>query len=610
MKSIEHFMLPENTNSLYKNEAISSISLTRAVADKINELVDAYNKLAAIDLEWKQTQEGTIRKGIIYMKDNLVNSLNDLMEQLNDSGFIDERIAANVRTLKNQVDNLLQSETTDGELLDVRVGGNGKTYDTAGNSVRSQINELRNELSFFIGSIQKEMNAIECYENAGYLTLYNGVLTFRGENENHSKTTLRIPCKEGEVFTYTGIGRSSSYSWVFFNDDFIVSTGQHNGTTSVVIPSGVNFVQFSSFDILSNDVVLSVEYKTNEIELRVSELEKRSNIYNITEQEGYYTLEEGVLQYKGNAEYHSKTSGKIPCNENEVFLYSGVGRSSTLSWVMYNGNTVVSTGQYNGSTSVVIPAGVNFVQFSSFAAITDEVVLNIYYMSGESVTNSNVLSGKKYVACGDSFTIGDYSDSPTNDYIFTDGLYSGEKKSYPYFIGRRNNMIVVNEAIGGSTLTNIAGRNPFSVDRYKNIPSDADYITIKLGINDNNQNAQLGTISDTVNTTFYGAWNVVLDYLTANFPKAKIGIIVTNGSALKYVNATIECAKKWGIPYLDLATDDKIPLMIRTNRTDVTQEAINRRNQAFGVNWGVNHHPNEIAHEFESTIVENWLRSL
>mgnify|MGYP003295588052 CR=1 FL=1 len=171
-------------------------------------------------------------------------------------------------------------------------------------------------------------------------------------------------------------------------------------------------------------------------------------------------------------------------------------------------------------------------------------------------------------------------------------------------------MIVVNEAVGGSTLTNISGRNPFSVDRYKNIPADADYITIKLGINDNNQNAALGTIDSMDNTTFYGAWNVVLDYLTERFPKTKIGIIVTNGSSLQYVNATIECANKWGIPYLNLATDENIPLMIRTNRTDVTQVAIDRRNRAFGVNWGVNNHPNEIAHEFESTIVENWLRSL
>lgn len=80
MKKITNFVLPENTNRLYKEEASSSIGLVREVADKVNELVDAYNHLAKMDLEWKQTQEGTIRKGIIYMKDNLVNSLYDILK--------------------------------------------------------------------------------------------------------------------------------------------------------------------------------------------------------------------------------------------------------------------------------------------------------------------------------------------------------------------------------------------------------------------------------------------------------------------------------------------------------------------------------------------------
>ena len=39
MNTIKHFLLPENTNDLYKKEARSSIALTKEVADKINEIV-------------------------------------------------------------------------------------------------------------------------------------------------------------------------------------------------------------------------------------------------------------------------------------------------------------------------------------------------------------------------------------------------------------------------------------------------------------------------------------------------------------------------------------------------------------------------------------------
>ena len=80
MEQIKHFMLPDHTNSLYENEAISSIALTKEVGDKINELVDAYNDLYGVDLKWKQEVEGKVHKGVIFMKDNLLNSLHELFE--------------------------------------------------------------------------------------------------------------------------------------------------------------------------------------------------------------------------------------------------------------------------------------------------------------------------------------------------------------------------------------------------------------------------------------------------------------------------------------------------------------------------------------------------
>lgn len=84
MNKIEKFNLPEHTNSLYKDEAISSIGLTHEIAGKINELITAFNSLSEEDLKWKQTQEGTIRKGVLFMKDNLINSLSELLKLYSD----------------------------------------------------------------------------------------------------------------------------------------------------------------------------------------------------------------------------------------------------------------------------------------------------------------------------------------------------------------------------------------------------------------------------------------------------------------------------------------------------------------------------------------------
>ena len=89
MKTLKHFMLPEQTNQLYKKEAASSIALTRDVAGKINELVDAYNELSKGNLAKEQEQDGRIRKAVLYMKDNLINSIHDLLSLLKENGEFD-----------------------------------------------------------------------------------------------------------------------------------------------------------------------------------------------------------------------------------------------------------------------------------------------------------------------------------------------------------------------------------------------------------------------------------------------------------------------------------------------------------------------------------------
>lgn len=232
----------------------------------------------------------------------------------------------------------------------------------------------------------------------------------------------------------------------------------------------------------------------------------------------------------------------------------------------------------------------------------------------------SILSGKKLVACGDSFTYGDFStitddkglkgkDSPE--------LWDSEYncwKSYSYWVAKRNGMKYINDGIGGTTIAYIeshsAKNKAFSVQRYKNIPSDADYITLKFGINDGHQNVTLGTINDTDNTTFYGAWNVVLKYLVENFPYAKIGVIISNG--LDYnelADATIECCKKWGVPYLDEVYDEKVPLLHRVNRPGVNSSVKTAKLNAFRIS-ATDSHPNPKAHLYESTFVEDWLKSL
>lgn len=92
MNEIRHYMLPLLTEKLYDNEARSSIALTKEVANKINELVAAYNTLFTERLAKYQEQDGKIQGGILYMKDNLANTLHDMLSLMKSNGDFDNII--------------------------------------------------------------------------------------------------------------------------------------------------------------------------------------------------------------------------------------------------------------------------------------------------------------------------------------------------------------------------------------------------------------------------------------------------------------------------------------------------------------------------------------
>ena len=239
----------------------------------------------------------------------------------------------------------------------------------------------------------------------------------------------------------------------------------------------------------------------------------------------------------------------------------------------------------------------------------------------EAVKNMDMLFGKKWVACGDSFTHGDFSGlKDPAEYTISSGRYEGKFKVYPFLIGERAGMEVINEAVNGSTMTNLKNceTHNFSFSRYRaDILDDADYITLAFGINDctSHQNAPIGTIDDKETSTFYGAWNVTLRHLIYAHPYTKIGIIITNGfdglpEDRQYPEAIRRIARKYGLPYLDMDSGEQVPMMNRNNRKDVDEDIRLLRNRMFAVEYGKNHHPNPKAHEYESTFIESFLRTL
>lgn len=252
--------------------------------------------------------------------------------------------------------------------------------------------------------------------------------------------------------------------------------------------------------------------------------------------------------------------------------------------------------------------------------------------------NGNILYGKKWAVCGDSFSYGDFTGAADSDlYMTEEGPYRGKNRVYSYLIGSRNHMVIQNLSLCGKTIATPADgsfHNAFSDTEsrkydpsfynYTDIDPDVDYITLYFGINDSHHrpasNASdgedqsgiitIGTLDDSTNTTFCGAWNLTLEYLIRTYPYAHIGILVSNGCETdEYRTASIAVARKWGIPYLDLNGDDKTPVMNRSTNPQISPVVRELRTAVFRVSER-NTHPSVKAHEYESLFIENFLRGL
>ena len=480
------------------------------------------------------------------------------------------------------------------------------------------------------------------------------VVALKGtQNVSWSSTTAKV--EEGDIISFRVYGGTAQSGFAFLNaDDKLIEKATTGGLfeRTIIAPNGAKTLICNSETAQTHFLFVSKKDSLQNLLGYFTNVPK-SQLFDRALVEIGYCGTGGWVNSQSTGYVHtpkvdvSKYIGRTICfSVNGVALTSNSFRFITV----YDANGVaqpslgVNSESLNIPTFIVPEGAYNIVisylnpessaDMAYFQAEFDSVTpfatyelvpeldfslikRNVDYEISKSViptqVSGNVLQGKKWVACGDSFTHGDFTNAPENNYTIEDGIYQGHYKVYPYLIGNRNDMVIVNEAVNGSTMTYVDGQGfSKSNGRYTQIPSDADYITLKFGINDDadHKGVTIGTIDDNTNETFYGAWNIVMDYLIQNHPQAKIGIIVTNGSTLEIVNAIIAIAEKWGIPYLNEATDKQCSFMFRSNRTDVVSSIRYFRNMNWYVHPQNNAHPNALAHEYESTVIEAWLRTL
>ena len=561
-------------------------------------------------------------------------------------------IADTTQLLQAELDAIIHGATSDTEILQARVGFNGFTYSTLKDAIWNQV---------MLGGVIDNRNLLFSAKERHQQAYYNGsegssaqydyfVVPVENGTTYYFPSGFRFLYGNGAVIAQNVHGTLYTYTADFTGDLYytaerayprwiMTTSGDHNNVQPFDTPSLIRLALKQS---LGDSQLFPMSQKAVSQLIEALQLTDNSDERNLLfsskrYQNKYYRFATGAMS-SGDYDYF-----EVPVTNGQTYYFypsvryvatetADIVTSTTADYsytATYTGILYVTFNHMVGgwicttSSDYITPAIRPYDAPSATRAVLEQSTGNKLYraMSQRAVTTAlrnympDGLKGKKWHVYGDSFTIGDFTGLSPEDYQFADAPYQGENMVYPFFIGRRHpEMSVYNHALGGSTMAYIDGtHNEFSAPDglYMHIPNDADFITLYFGINDNNNNVPIGTIDDNVNTTFYGAWNIVLDYITTARPNAKIGIIITNGcSNNAYPEAIIAVAKKWGIPYLDLNGDYRLPLVIRVSgRPDTSSTAKNKANIKYRVSSD-NMHPNVKCHEDESYCIEEWLKTI
>lgn len=213
-------------------------------------------------------------------------------------------------------------------------------------------------------------------------------------------------------------------------------------------------------------------------------------------------------------------------------------------------------------------------------------------------TTTHPLKGKRYLALGDSITDERYDPSRKYTTVIKEQF---DCSSYQNLGQSGATMGLRTDISNPNCFTNTGYFFNYLSPSYQNF----DFCTLLFGFNDCQFNVPVGTINDTVTTTFYGAYQTVLDYMLSQNPGLCIilmtpfrGFIegVTFSTPLSdYVAAVKAIGAKYHLQVIDLYAGSGLNPASSTNKNLFFVDTV---------------HPNAVGHVFASHYILEQLYKL